>query len=122
MGMKEYYESAVTELKTFCEENTRFLCEIVENVYPIEVRFTPSASQLSLFPNLGADENGEIGYISVFCGVEPTVKIGLKLTICNSLLKKLISKAENVGKLYLHYKCEEVLSNDKQDSLEEGEK
>lgn len=114
MKTKEFYEQAVTELKTFCEENTNFSVEIIEDVYPLEVRFLPSASQLSFFSDRCVDENGEVGHISVFACIEPTVKIDLKLTIGNSLLKKLISKAEAVGKLWLHYKSEEAVGRAKE--------
>ena len=106
---KDYYESAVAELKKFCEEGTNFEVAIIEDVYPLEVRFVPSASQISFFPEKYVDSDGEVGYISVFGGIEPTVLVNLKLTIGNSLLKKLISKAEKVAKLYLHYKCEEAV-------------
>ena len=107
--MKEYYESAVADLKKFCEENTNFSVEIIEDVYPLEVRFCPSASQLSFFSDKYVNKDGEVGHVSVFCGIEPTMKIDLKLEIGNSLLKKLVSKAESIGALYLHYKCQEAV-------------
>lgn len=109
MRTKELYEAAIAELKTFCEENTHFSVEVIENVYPIEVRFSPNATQISFFKDEYVNEDGEIGYVSIFGGIEPLVKISLKLVIENSLLKKLVSKAEAVTKLYCHYKCEEAI-------------
>ena len=111
--MKNIFDAAVEELKKFCEENTRFSVEIVENVYPLEVRFYPIQTQMSMFEK--KDEPIEKGYVSVICGLEPTVRIGIKLEIGNALLKKLVNKAENVGVLYLHYKCQESVSENKEE-------
>ena len=110
MKAKDYYDQAVAELKKFCADNTNFDVQVVEEIYPLEVHFVPSATQLSFFPDRAIVMNrGEIGFISVVCGIEPTVKISLKLAIENSLLKKMISKAETIGKLYLHRLREEML-------------
>ncbi len=109
MKAKDYYDQAVAELKKFCAESTNFDVEIVEAIYPLEVRFVPTTQQLSLFAEQYVDGDGEIGFISVVCGIEPTVKISLKLAIENALLKKMISKAEAIGKLYLHQLREEML-------------
>lgn len=109
MKAKDYYDQAVAELKKFCADNTNFDVQVVEEIYPLEVHFVPSATQLSFFPDQYTNEDGEIGFISVACGIEPTVKISLKLAIENSLLKKMISKAETIGKLYLHQLREEML-------------
>lgn len=109
MFTKDCYNAAVADLKKFCEEETNFTVEVIEDCYPLEVRFKPSISQLSFFKDDYTDKNGEVGHISVFGGIEPTVKINLKVTIGNSLLKKMISKAEAVTKLYLHYKWEEAV-------------
>ena len=109
MFTKDCYNAAVADLKKFCEEDTNFTVEVIEDDYPLEVRFTPNETQMSFFAEQYVDENGEVGHISVFGGIEPTVKINLKLTIGNSLLKSMISKAEKVAKLYLHYKWEEAV-------------
>ncbi len=102
MKAKEYYEQAVTSLKSYCEEKTDFTMQVVEDMYPLEVHFIPATKQMTLFADQIVDEDGEIGYISVICGIETTVKITLKLTVDSKQLKKLITSAEEIGELRLH--------------------
>ena len=64
----------MAKLKEFCQDETDFKLEIVANQYPLEVRFTPSETQLSLFHDKYINEDGEVGYVSVFCGIDTTVK------------------------------------------------
>ena len=113
MKTKDHYEHVVSKLKEFCSEETEFKVEIIENTYPLEVRYTPSETQLSFFQDKYINKDGEVGYVSVFCGIETTVKTNIELVIGDALFKKLINKAKEVGKYWLHYRVEESIRSGK---------
>lgn len=97
------YDSAVDDLKKFCEDNTELTAIIMDETYPIRVQFIPDP-QYNLFqnPEENIDENGEINDMTVTVGLETSVKSTLKFKMDAKLLKKLIRLAERVGAIYYH--------------------
>ena len=97
------YDSAVDDLKKFCEDNTELTAIIMDEVYPIRVQFIPDP-QYNLFqnPEENIDENGEIIDMTVTVGLETSVKSTLKFKMDAKILKKLIKLAEKVGAVYYH--------------------
>ncbi len=97
------YDSAVDDLKKFCEYNTELTTIIMDETYPIRVQFIPDL-QYNLFqnPEENIDENGEINDMTVTVGLETSVKSTLKFKMDARLLKKLIRLAERVGAIYYH--------------------
>ena len=97
------YDSAVDDLKKFCEDNTELTVVIMDELYPIRVQFIPDP-QYNLFqnPEENIDENGEINDLTITVGLSTSVKSTLKFKMDAKLLKKLIRLAEKVGTIYYH--------------------
>lgn len=95
------YDSAVDDLRKFCEDNTELSVLILDDHYPIRVQFIPEA-QTSLFGNENIDETGEVNDLTVTVGLSTSVTSSLKFKMPAKLLKKLIRLAEKVGTIYYH--------------------
>lgn len=95
------YDSAVENLRDFCDKNTNLIPVILDDRYPFRVQFIPNP-QMSIFDNENIDKNGEIKDLIVTVGLSTAVKSTLEFKLDAKLLKKLIKLAETVGELYYH--------------------
>ena len=99
-ALKEY-EAATTALGKYCEAETDLTAVIVEDEYPLKVRFVPER-QVSIFPNENVNADGTTNELTVTVGLTTSVKSTLKFKMDSKQLKKLIKLAEKVGTLYYH--------------------
>lgn len=98
---QKHYETATNALDKYCEAETDLRAVIVEDEYPLKVRFIPE-KQVSLFPNENINADGTTNELTVTVGLTTSVKSTLKFKMDSKQLKKLIKLAEKVGTLYYH--------------------
>ena len=101
------YESAIDELRKYCEKETDLAVVILDQKYPFRVQFIQDPQQ-TFFGYENVDENGEINDMTVTVGLTTTVKSTLKFQMESKELKKLIKLAEKLGDLYYHAFREEA--------------
>ena len=106
MNAKYEFEAERNNLMKFCEAQTDYLCEIRHKDYPLAVVFTPNP-QLGVFAE-NIDEDGEIGEMTISCGLDTVVKSTLKFSMDATLVKKFIKSAEKIAFLYYHAFREEA--------------
>lgn len=95
------YKAAVAEFEKYCADEVGLNVVINTDGYPMTVRLTPANAQQSMFDET---EQADVtsGCIIITNGIQPKIKANLKYQMDAALLKKLITKVESLGKLYLH--------------------
>ncbi len=95
------YKTAVAEFEKYCADEVGLNVVINTDGYLMTVRLTPANTQQSMFDE-AAQVDGTSVCIIITNGIQPKIKANLKYQMDAALLKKLITKVENLGKLYLH--------------------
>lgn len=94
------YQMIKAALIDYCQKNTDFEPEILEERYPFRVRYR-STVQLQLSDDGGTRAESD-GDLVVIVGLSSKVKSTLTFRIDAKLLKKLIKLAENAAFAYYH--------------------
>lgn len=96
------YKTAVAEFEKYCADEVGLNVVINTDCYPMQVRLTPANAQQSMFEEAEQADGQAGGCIIITNGIQPKIKANLKYQMDAALLKKLITKVENLGELYLH--------------------